>query len=67
MKQLDKMVDGAANIGNAAGATQQSAIIKQIGDSADGDLTNDLAADGAQIGQLEVDTIEPAGKLVPGK
>lgn len=39
----------------------------QVSDADDGDLTNDLANTGQQVGQLMLDTIPAAGNEVPGR
>jgi len=64
-RQENKIADGAADILNAAGAKQVAGPVKTIGDSTDGDTTKDLANTGAEVGQLELDTIPTLGSAIP--
>ena len=64
-RQENKIADGAADILNAAGAKQVAGPVKTIGDTTDGDTTKDLANTGAEVGQLELDTIPTLGSAVP--
>jgi hypothetical protein len=64
-RQLDKIANGAKNIGNAAGVSAVVNPVGDLGDSADGSLTSGAADAGAQIGKTEETTLENIGSAVP--
>jgi hypothetical protein len=64
-RQLDKIANGAKNIGNAAGVGAVVNPVGDLGDSLDGTLTSGAANAGAQIGSTEETTLEKAGSAVP--
>lgn len=64
-RQLDKIANGAANVLNAAGAPAAATVVQTDGDNVDGQLTDDAATDGAQVGSDEETTLEQAGSDVP--
>ena len=65
--QENKIGDGAGNILAAVGANGAGQAVSQISDADDGDLTNDLANGGQDVGQLMLDTLPTAGNAVPGR
>ncbi|KAK9813883.1 hypothetical protein WJX73_003245 [Symbiochloris irregularis] len=65
--QENRIGDGAGNILDAVGANGAGNAVAQISDADDGDLTNDLANGGQDVGQLMLDTLPTAGNAVPGK
>jgi hypothetical protein len=64
-RQLDKIANGAKNIGNAAGVSAVVNPVGDLGDSLDGALTGGVANAGAQIGKTEETTLESAGSAIP--
>lgn len=64
-RQADKISNGAANVLLAAHEDDLASIVKDNGDSIDGQLTGDAANAGAQIGAYEEKTLEGAGKAFP--
>jgi hypothetical protein len=64
-RQLDKIANGAKNIGNAAGVSAVVNPVGDLGDSLDGALTSGAANAGAQIGKTEETTLESAGSAIP--
>ncbi|KAK9800789.1 hypothetical protein WJX73_003701 [Symbiochloris irregularis] len=65
--QENRIGDGAGAVLDAAGATQAGGAVAAVSDADDGDLTNDLANTGQDVGQLQLDTLPAAGNEVPGR
>jgi len=64
-RQLDKIANGAQNIGNAAGVGGTTAPATTLGDNLDGTLTSGAANLGSQIGSILESTLENTGSAVP--
>jgi len=64
-RQLDKIANGAKNVGNAAGVSAVTTPVGDLGDSLDGTLTSGAADAGAKIGSTEESTLISIGKAIP--
>ncbi|KAJ8117185.1 hypothetical protein OPT61_g1563 [Boeremia exigua] len=64
-RQLDKISNGFQTMSNAAGTGGSTSSLTGALDTIDGDSTSGAANLGADIGNLEVGTLEAAGNAVP--
>ena len=64
-RQLDKIANGAGEIGDAVGAGATTQPVVNEADTIDGQTTSDGATLGQQVGDDEATTLENAGKAVP--
>lgn len=64
-RQLDKISNGFAALGNAVGAGAVADPVAQQGDTIDGEGTSGAANAGATIGSTEESTLEGIAKNVP--
>jgi hypothetical protein len=66
-RQEDKIANGAAKVLNAAGAPGAADTVQNEGDKTDGQLTDDAAIAGAQVGSDEEKILKDTGSDVPTK
>ncbi|EWG35784.1 hypothetical protein FVEG_00003 [Fusarium verticillioides 7600] len=66
-RQADKIANGAAIDLHAIGQDKAADLVQTDGDNIDGQLTQDAATLGGQIGGDEADVLERTGDMVPSK
>ncbi|KAF4334736.1 hypothetical protein FBEOM_11418 [Fusarium beomiforme] len=66
-RQGDKIANGAATDLHAIGQDKAADLVQTDGDNVDGQLTQDAATLGAQVGGDEEDILERTGDMVPSK
>ncbi|ENH75696.1 hypothetical protein FOC1_g10003855 [Fusarium oxysporum f. sp. cubense race 1] len=66
-RQADKIANGAATDLHAVGQDKAADLVQTDGDNIDGQLTQDAATLGAQVGGDEEDVLERTGDMVPSK
>ncbi|KAF5576101.1 hypothetical protein FPANT_11092 [Fusarium pseudoanthophilum] len=66
-RQADKIANGAATDLHAVGQDKAADLVQTDGDNIDGQLTQDAATLGGQIGEDEEDVLERTGDMVPSK
>jgi hypothetical protein len=64
-RQADKIANGLADVLSAGHLGPVADIEKNLGDTVDGQLTDDAASAGAQVGSAEESALESAGKAIP--
>jgi len=64
-RQADKIANGLADVLSAGHLGPVADIEKNLGDTVDGQLTDDAASAGAQLGSAEESTLESVGKAIP--
>ncbi|KAF5697967.1 hypothetical protein FMUND_15232 [Fusarium mundagurra] len=66
-RQADKIANGAATDLHTVGQDKAVDLVQTDGDNIDGQLTQDAATLGAQVGGDEEDVLERTGDMVPSK